>query len=211
MLLTVASPAGPSHYQIWKFDRMVPYIDFFNIMAYDYADPLNIITTHQANLYPSLINSTQSTPFSTNAAIEDYVKAGVPTHKISLGMPLYGRAFQQTDGMGKSFHGVGDGSFEKGIWDYKMLPQSGATDQFDQEVGASYSWDKTKRILISYDTIAASNMKVDFIKKHKLGGSIFWELSGDSKNNKSLISNVSIFNSNAVPGSLKRNDRSFEV
>ena len=64
-------------------------------------------------------------------------------------MPLYGRVFQQTDGMGKPFHGVGEGYFEKGIWDYKMLPQSGATEQFDQEVGASYSWDKAKRILVS--------------------------------------------------------------
>lgn len=39
MLLSMASPAGSSHYQKWKFDRMVPYVDFFNMMAYDYADP----------------------------------------------------------------------------------------------------------------------------------------------------------------------------
>ena len=52
-------------------------------IAYDYADPFNIITTHQADLYRSLINSTQSTPFSTNAAVEDYIKAGVLPIKLT--------------------------------------------------------------------------------------------------------------------------------
>lgn len=167
-------------------------------MAYDYANSLSNITAHQANLYPSPNNSSQSTPFSTDATVKDYVNAGVPAHKINLGMPLYGCAFQQTEGMGRPFHGVGEGSFEKGVLDYKVLPQAGAVEQMDQQVGASYSWDEAKRVVVSYDTIASSNMKVDFMKKNKLGGGTFWELSRDKKNNEILIFNVSLLVLDAV-------------
>lgn len=37
------------------------------------------------------------------------------------------------------------------------------------------------------------NMKIEYMKKNKLGGSMFWELSGDSKNNNCLVPNVGLF------------------
>lgn len=112
MLLTIASSAGPQNYNKLKLAEMASYLDFFNLLAYDYAGSFDNVTGHQANLYPSADNLL-STSFFTDAAIKDYIKAGVPANKITLGMPLYGRAFQQTDGMRKRFHGVGEGSFEK--------------------------------------------------------------------------------------------------
>ncbi|KAK2871570.1 hypothetical protein FQN49_003050 [Arthroderma sp. PD_2] len=178
-LLTVAVPCGPVNYEKLKLKEMSAHLDFFNLMAYDFAGAWDKNAGHQANLRPSKSNPA-STPFSTTAAFEHYTKNGsVPSNQIVLGMPLYGRAFTNTDGPGKPFQGVGQGSWENGIWDYKVLPKDGATEEKDAESGASYSYDKGSRTMVSYDTIPMVEEKTKWVIDNTLGGGMWWEASGD--------------------------------
>lgn len=174
-----------------RLAEMTPSLDFYNVMAYDYAGSWSTMSGHQANLRASSRNP-KSTPFSTDAAFKYYTKAGgVPSSKLILGIPLYGRAFANTDGPGCPFQGGGTaGSWENGIWDYKDLPQFGAHQElesvFEQGgAGASWSYDPSKRLMISYDTVPMVEEKTRYILDSGFGGAVWWEASGDRREQNS--------------------------
>lgn len=188
-LLTIAVPAGSTRYGLLKMKEMDQYLDNWYLMAYDYSGSWDTRAGHNANLYPSRSNNA-STPFSTEATVNDYLAGGVTPHKLVLGMPIYGRSFQSVSGMGQVFNGTGGGSWENGVWDYKVLPKPGAVEVFDRETQASYSYDNKTRELISYDTPKVAAIKGKYIKSKGLGGGMWWETSSDKVGEGSLISTV---------------------
>jgi len=178
--LTVACPAGPDNFRKLHLKEMDQYLDFWNLMAYDYAGSWDSKAGHQANVYPDS-SSPSCTPFSTMAAVDYYTKAGVAGNKIVLGCPLYGRAFAETDGLGHPFSGVGEGSWEKGCWDWKALPHEGAQVRNDMILLASNSYHPGTRTMVSYDSAAVAEGKAKWVKEEGLGGVMWWESSADGK------------------------------
>lgn len=105
-------------------------------------------------------------------------------------MPLYGRAFENAQGLGKPYSGVGEGSWENGIWDYKALPLAGAEEFLDPEVGASYSVNEASGKIVSFDTLAMTRVKAQFVEDKGLGGLMWWESSADRPRAESLLNVV---------------------
>ncbi|KAI4959583.1 hypothetical protein J4E86_003305 [Alternaria arbusti] len=179
-LLTIASPAGEKNYKHLPLKEISAVTDFINLMAYDYAGSWDDQTGHQSNLYPST-STPLSTPFNTASVLAAYSAAGVPSSKLNLGMPLYGRSFTNTQGLGTSFSGIGTGSFERGVYDFKDLPLAGAQEYYDEASGE----------FVSYDTVAMALKKVDYIAEQGLGGAMWWEISGDRTDDSgSIVTNV---------------------
>jgi chitinase len=187
--LTVACPGGAQNYEKLDLYGMNRLLDFWNLMAYDYAGSWDQTAGHQSNLYSSRRNPA-ATPFSTVAALDYYTSHGVPADKIVLGMPIYGRAFQGTDGPGHPYSGVGEGTWENGVFDYKKLPLEGAEEIIDREVGASYCYNRAIRTMVTYDTVEMASAKTVFLKARGLGGAMWWESSADKEGEQSLIGNV---------------------
>ncbi|KAF4436653.1 chitinase 1 [Fusarium acutatum] len=184
--LSIAAPAGPDNYNKLKMKDLGSVLDHVNLMAYDYAGSWSAFSGHQANKYANT-KIPNATPFNTDQAVKAYVNGGVPSAKMVLGMPIYGRAFQNTAGLGQPYTGVGSGSWENGIWDYKALPKAGASLVYDRDAQASYSYDSNTKELISFDTPGMVENKVLYIKNLGLGGSMFWEASADKTGANSLI------------------------
>lgn len=123
-----------------------------------------------------------STPFDIDASIDAYYLSRVPKRKIVLGMPLYGRAFENTLGPGHPYSGVGKGTWESGVHDYKKLPLEGSVVKYDWEAGASYCFKDEgggKGTMVSYDNATIARMKAELIVKEELGGGMWWEISAD--------------------------------
>ena len=172
---------------------MDKYIDYWNLMGYDFVGSWsgNQTAGHSSNLYPSG-DSPASTPFSVDAAVEYHIiTGGIRSSKLILGMPLFGRDFHNTDGPGKHFKGVGNGTWDVGTYDYKVLPQKGAVPRFMKEIGASYSYDSKQRIMMSYESLETIRAKAEYVKLKNLGGAMWWEASSDRKGDQSLIRTVS--------------------
>ncbi|KAI4955483.1 hypothetical protein J4E91_001344 [Alternaria rosae] len=189
-LLTIASPAGEKNYKHLPLKEIGAVTDFINLMAYDYAGSWDNQTGHASNLYPST-STPLSTPFNTASVLAAYSAAGVPSSKLNLGMPLYGRSFTNTQGLNTSFSGIGTGSFERGVYDFKGLPLAGAQEYYDEEAGATYSYDEASGEFVSYDTVAMALKKVDYIEQQQLGGAMWWEISGDRTDDSgNIVTNV---------------------
>ncbi|KAK2630617.1 hypothetical protein QTJ16_001437 [Diplocarpon rosae] len=193
-LLTCASPAGPDKYKILDLPGMDDSLSFWNLMGYDYSGSWDKIAAHSSNLLPDE-KSNLSTPFSSEAPLKYYVDAGISPLSINLGMPLYGRAFANTRGLGQPFNNTGStiGSYdEANVWDVKDLPIEGsnATVYNLKKIGASYSYDASKQYLVSYDTPKNAKVKAEYIEKHGYGGAMWWEISQDRQDSDSLIKTV---------------------
>ncbi|TGJ83811.1 hypothetical protein E0Z10_g4965 [Xylaria hypoxylon] len=162
--LTVACPAGAQNYDKLDIAGMDAYLDFWNLMAVDALRHRDCVAA--------------------------YTGRGVAPHKIVLGMPLYGRAFQDTDGPGAPYSGVGEGTWENGVHDYKKLPLDGAEERDDHDAGATYCYHPGTRTMVTYDTVPMARRKAEFVAERELGGAMWWESSADKEGEESLIANV---------------------
>ncbi|KLU85768.1 chitinase 1 [Magnaporthiopsis poae ATCC 64411] len=186
--LSFPAPAGPASYQAFDFKAMDASLDFWSVMAFDFAGNWDNTTGHQANVFPD-----PSQPLATKASIDravaDYVAAGVSPAKINVGLPLYGRSFDKTAGLGMPYTPSTAGSFEgqAAIWLYRDLPRQGATVLYDDVAKASYTFDSSTGQLITYDDDRSGQYKARYIREKGLGGVMFWEASQDRNDSGSLV------------------------
>lgn len=180
-LITIACPATVKDYGILHLQEMDKYINSWHVMTYDFCGPWSPISSHHSNLYTNG-RSPENTPSSGHAAVSGYISAGISPRKIVVGMPLYGRSFTNTDGLG-SAHGEQAETVE-----YKDLPKAGAVEHFDGDAVATYSYDPQTREWITYQGKEETKVKAQYIKANKLGGAMWWEVSEDKQGDESLIS-----------------------
>ncbi|KAG5455646.1 MAG: glycosyl hydrolases family 18-domain-containing protein [Olpidium bornovanus] len=167
--------------EVLDLAKLGQVVDELHLMSYDFNGSWSKVAGHHANLFGGEING--------DAAVNHILSRGVPPAKVILGVPMYGRAFCNTGGLGQPFQGIGEAnqekkSWEAGVWDYSALPLEGAEEHLDAQSVGAYSYDRSKRHLVSYDSPASVSAKADYVVRRGLGGMFFWELSGDKCSSK---------------------------
>lgn len=69
------------------------YLDFINVMAYDFHGKWERETGHNAPLYSPSSDSEWRKQLSVDNAANIWTKMGAPKEKLIIGMPTYGRTF----------------------------------------------------------------------------------------------------------------------
>ncbi|EPS44628.1 hypothetical protein H072_1382 [Dactylellina haptotyla CBS 200.50] len=177
--LSVAVSVDPVKIGNMNVVEMDKYLDFWNIMGYDYSGSWSTMTQHAANMFPA---TDGSTAFSTVAGIEGYMALGVSPRKLTLGLPVFAHGFMGTDGFGKPFQHVGEGSYngDMGFYEYRLLPRGPGYELYeDEKLYSAYIQNKNTRELYSFDTPKITKLKVEYMIQRGLGGVMFWGLSGD--------------------------------
>ena len=87
-LLTAALGASKNFIANTEMDKVAKLLDYLYLMTYDFGGP-NGTVGHHTNLYSYGPDGTGS---SADQAIKDFIAAGVPAHKLGIGVAFYGKA-----------------------------------------------------------------------------------------------------------------------
>jgi chitinase len=156
------------------------YLDWVDAMTYDYygtwaatgpTAPHSPLTSYKGAPTPG---------FDSATTIAKLKHLGIPSGKLLLGIGFYGRGWAGVTQAkpGGTATGPAPGTWEAGSEDYKVLktscPATGIVAGTAYATCGDQWW--------SYDTPATILGKMKYASQQHLGGSFFWELSGDTGN-----------------------------
>ncbi|MFF5568930.1 glycoside hydrolase family 18 protein [Streptomyces sp. NPDC012623] len=154
------------------------YLDWYNPMTYDF---FGAFAAQGPTAPHSPLTSYEGIPtegFTSDAAISKLKGLGVPAEKLLLGIGFYGRGWSGVTRAepGGTATGAAPGTYEAGIEDYKVLKTSCPANGTVAGTAYAFCGDQWW----SYDTPATIAGKMAYKDQQGLGGTFFWELSGDT-------------------------------
>jgi chitinase len=178
-LLTTATAGFASFLNNTEMAKAAEYLDYINLMTYDlFAQG---IAAHHTNLYRTKVYPMQN---SADDAVNAYVAAGVPIHKLVIGIAFYERVFNVENPANK---GVGDKrigeKYGKGYTYLKdsLVNKKGYVAYQDKDAMAPYLFNEATKQFITYDDEWSVRNKCLYVMDKKMGGVMFWEYTSDPK------------------------------
>jgi len=188
-VLSAAVSAGkPTIDRAYDVKSMSTYLDFINLMSYDFHGGWENKTAHNSPLHPRQEDVELDKEFTVEYAVDYWLKLGADAKKLVVGMPLYGRTFTLAD---PNQHGIGAKAVGKGgaagpitrligTLGYNeicgMLKSGYKVYRDDvQKIPYAVSGDQW----IGFDDVQSITDKVNFVKSKGLGGGMVWSIDTD--------------------------------
>lgn len=177
--ISIAAADGPFVDGI-DIAAVAPWVDWFNLMTYDFVNRMTPTTGHHTGLYRSPLAAADAR--SGDAAVRQFLAAGVPARKLLLGAAFYGREFDDVqaahDGVYQAYgHYQGEHPWPQLERDY--IGRNGFVRHWDAKALAPWLWNPRTRAFISYDDPRSIAAKAAYVKSHGLGGIMYWEQAQD--------------------------------
>jgi chitinase len=185
-LLTAAFGANLSQMQFIEYEKLVPIMDYFNMMTYDFNGSWSEDANHNSPLY--------SPAKGYQGSVDECVKLlttkfGVPPEKILIGAGFYGRSLLFKDKPADLYATGHTGRVDDKIFrDDEGQPQY-YNIALKQEKFFNEFWDDTAKVpymiskdgktFLSYDNARSIRLKAEYLVEKELGGVIIWEVTGD--------------------------------
>ena len=150
-----------------EIDKIAPLITHFNLMSYDFTagETGSSGQKHQANLYDSAL----SLPgYSTDRYVRNLINAGMPSEKILLGVPFYGRLGATIT---KSYDELRKSYINKDGYEYR----------FDNDAKVPYLV-RDGEFAMSFDNEVSIFLKSQYVLENCLGGIFSWQSTFDQAN-----------------------------
>ncbi|HLJ28863.1 MAG TPA: glycosyl hydrolase family 18 protein [Candidatus Angelobacter sp.] len=185
LLLTAALPAEAELYKNFELKQISRYMDDLSIMAYDEhwsSEPLT-------NLHSALVHDPadpSKPPLDKHYgdyAVQGFLAAGVPKAKIVFGVPFYGKGWAGVKDVNHGLYQPASGPADA-IGYRTLKAMQGADRQFYPKLATCTLWNQGN--FWGYDCPEAMRMKMNYVRRHGLGGVMFWELSHDTADGELL-------------------------
>jgi chitinase len=112
-LLLSAAVAAEKHtiLNAYEIAGIVPHLDFINVMSYDYHGSWDRRAGHNSPLFSAQYDDYENKKLTVDWTTRLYLTLGVPSEKLIIGIPFYGRSFTLKNKNQRSFgaDAVGDG------------------------------------------------------------------------------------------------------
>ena len=162
----------------WK--KIMPLVNRVNIMSYDLVNGYSKVTGHHTPLY-----SAKKEEESTDRAVSNLLKIGIPAGKLVIGAAFYTRNWKEVSNTNHGLYQSGTPTEGVSFKDFSktFLPIKGWEYFWDKKAMAPYWYNKKEKLFATGDDIASVKAKTSYAIKNKLGGIMFWELVLDSTRN----------------------------
>lgn len=179
--VTTAIGGSPEFLQHTQLEVAQQYLDYINLMSYDFNEGYDNLAGHHTNLF-----SPSNMPYiaSADVAIQNLKKIGVKLSKVVMGMGFYGKGTIVKSSENNGLYQIPVKDVRGGGYTYlkdSIVNKNGFVRYWDDESKAPYLFNADKKIFITYDDEQSVKEKCNYIKKHKLAGAMFWEYSSDKK------------------------------
>ena len=175
-LLTSCYGIAPDRMLSIEWSNLLPVVDMFNLMTYDFFGSWDTQANHNSPLYaPAQGHASLNLAAAFNAVVKTY---GVPSNRVNIGVPFYGRSLIGCNALFGS-HGGADQAWNDGSPLYSsIVAQLGSFQQkWDDQAKVPYLLGNNK--FVSYDNEQSVKLKGQFAAANNACGAIVWEISGD--------------------------------